>query len=447
MPAGPFAPLDHGGSDVLAVPAPPYADTSVVVGETYWYTVAAVAGAELPPGPAAGPVVAAPFAGAAGQVTVDVDAARVAGRLDRVWRLVGSERLSQLGEGEDAFGNDIGAEFGVALARARDELGVETVRAHAIFHDDVGVLTLHDGLLRFDFRGVDRDLRRARRARRSGPWSSSSFMPRDLASDPRRDGVRVPGDHLAAARLDDWGELNGRLAEHLVERYGIDEVAGWGFEVWNEPNLEVFWSGTQAEYFRLYDEAANAIKAVDPRLRVGGPSTGRRRVARGLRRTARPRPARPSTSSRRTRTATSPLDVGPTLRRHGLTTRGCWWTEWGVGRRRTSGRSTTSRTARRSCSAAMKAVQGRVDALAYWVVSDHFEELGRPPRLLHGGFGLLTVGNLRKPRWWALPARDRARRRPARDPRRGRRRGVARRRLGRAPRRRHGRRAASGTAR
>ena len=50
----------------------------------------------------------------------------------------------------------------------------------------------------------------------------------------------------------------------------------------------------------------------------------------------------------------------------------------------------------------MKSAQGRADALAYWVVSDHFEELGRPPALLHGGFGLLTVGGLRKPRWWAL---------------------------------------------
>ena len=44
----------------------------------------------------------------------------------------------------------------------------------------------------------------------------------------------------------------------------------------------------------------------------------------------------------------------------------------------------------------------RIDYLAYWVVSDHFEELGRPPSLFHGGFGLLTVGNLRKPRYWAL---------------------------------------------
>ena len=48
------------------------------------------------------------------------------------------------------------------------------------------------------------------------------------------------------------------------------------------------------------------------------------------------------------------------------------------------------------------AVQGRLDALAYWVISDHFEELGRPPALFHNGFGLLTVGNLRKPRYWAV---------------------------------------------
>jgi xylan 1,4-beta-xylosidase len=50
----------------------------------------------------------------------------------------------------------------------------------------------------------------------------------------------------------------------------------------------------------------------------------------------------------------------------------------------------------------MASAMGRTEALAYWTVSDHFEELGRPPKLLHGGFGLLSVGNLRKPRWWGL---------------------------------------------
>ncbi|MEA2651999.1 MAG: xylan 1,4-beta-xylosidase, partial [Chloroflexota bacterium] len=50
----------------------------------------------------------------------------------------------------------------------------------------------------------------------------------------------------------------------------------------------------------------------------------------------------------------------------------------------------------------MASAMGRTESLAYWTVSDHFEEQGRPPRLLHGGFGLLAVGNLRKPRWWGL---------------------------------------------
>jgi xylan 1,4-beta-xylosidase len=50
----------------------------------------------------------------------------------------------------------------------------------------------------------------------------------------------------------------------------------------------------------------------------------------------------------------------------------------------------------------MRSAAGRVASLSYWVASDHFVELGEPDRLLHGGFGLLTIGNLRKPRYWAL---------------------------------------------
>jgi len=50
----------------------------------------------------------------------------------------------------------------------------------------------------------------------------------------------------------------------------------------------------------------------------------------------------------------------------------------------------------------MRSALGRVDALSHWVASDHFEELGTPGELFHGGFGLLSVGNLHKPRFWAL---------------------------------------------
>ncbi len=42
-----------------------------------------------------------------------------------------------------------------------------------------------------------------------------------------------------------------RLVAHWSSRYGEHEVAQWFFEVWNEPNLDAFWKGSQADYFKL----------------------------------------------------------------------------------------------------------------------------------------------------------------------------------------------------
>jgi xylan 1,4-beta-xylosidase len=62
---GPFVPLDHGGGDVLAVPAGPYADTTGQPGRVRYYAVAAVADGESA-GPRSGTVAAAPFMAGAG---------------------------------------------------------------------------------------------------------------------------------------------------------------------------------------------------------------------------------------------------------------------------------------------------------------------------------------------------------------------------------------------
>jgi xylan 1,4-beta-xylosidase len=98
-------------------------------------------------------------------------------------------------------------------------------------------------------------------------------MPRDLASNPEATVFMYHAIISPPRDWNRWGELNHHLAVHLVERYGIEEVSQWGFEVWNEANLKVFWTGTQEEYFRLYEIAARAIKSVDERLLVGGPSS------------------------------------------------------------------------------------------------------------------------------------------------------------------------------
>jgi hypothetical protein len=60
---GPFEPLDHLGRDVLAVPHPPYADTTCRAGEQWWYAVAAIADVRTV-GELSDPVSAGPLAAA-----------------------------------------------------------------------------------------------------------------------------------------------------------------------------------------------------------------------------------------------------------------------------------------------------------------------------------------------------------------------------------------------
>jgi xylan 1,4-beta-xylosidase len=71
-----------------------------------------------------------------------------------------------------------------------------------------------------------------------------------------------------------WDDMIDKFVRHLIQRYGIDEVSQWYFEVWNEPDYG-FPDGfpKQATYYTLYDHTARVIKKVDTRLRVGGPCT------------------------------------------------------------------------------------------------------------------------------------------------------------------------------
>jgi xylan 1,4-beta-xylosidase len=387
-PEGPWEPVDHGGRDVIAGPGPWYCDTTGKRSFPAWYAVASIAAVERDPGELSQPVQATPLGRAAGPVVARVSL-EDAGRIEPVWHMLGSEHLSQL------LYPNIGPDFEQALRLARAELGAETVRAHAILHDENAVVR-EDGS--FDLARVLEIYERVL-ALGLRPIVELGFMPAALARNPNETVFEYRAIISPPRDWDRWGELCGALARACVERFGIDEVARWGFEVWNEANLEVFWSGTKEEYLRLYDVAARAVKAVDERLRVGGPATAAAGWVADFLDFVREEESPFDFFSTHTY-GNLPLDVRRALEARGLPGE-VWWTEWGA---------TPTHFFQASDAAwgapyvlhGMKSVQGRADALAYWVVSDHFEELGRPPRFLHGGFGLLTVGNVRKPRFWAL---------------------------------------------
>ena len=398
---GKLEPVDHHSGDVLSVPAPPYVDTTCTPGTPYRYAVASVPEVTVSGRPShtvgAVPLVAADTVP---QVDVTVDAVAEGIELAKPWvPMVGSERLSQLLCTDRTGGHEIGVELEQALRRMHDEIGVRTVRAHAIFHDDTRVYTEVDGEPSYDFEVVDAiyDKLLAIGLR---PVIELGFMPRDLASDPTKTVFAYGAIISPPKSYERWHDLVRALVQHLLDRYGPDEVLTWDFEVWNEANLEVFWSGTKAEWLQLYDVTAAAVKSVDERLAVGGPSSAAAGWVDDLLAHAAAQGTAVDFVSTHTY-GSPPLDVRASLERHGFGDARIVWTEWGV-------TPTHFNPINDSVFSGvfllrgMRSAAGRVDALAYWVASDHFEELGRPPRLLHGGFGLQTVGGLAKPRYHAM---------------------------------------------
>ncbi len=162
-----------------------------------------------------------------------------------------------------------------------------SVRFHGIFNDEVGLydpdaVTKNPGLAAekvkdagpYNFNYIDQ-IYDGLLELGVKPFVEMSFMPKKMAADPAmlhafwyKPNVSPPKDYAQ------WDAMIAAFGQHLIDRYGIAEVSTWDFEVWNEPNLD-FWGGrpNMPTYYELYDHTALALKKVNKRIRVGGPST------------------------------------------------------------------------------------------------------------------------------------------------------------------------------
>ena len=193
-------------------------------------------------------------------VTVHVN--KEHGKLPHIWEeCIGSDRAA-VGMRQQWLSD---------LDAVKRAAGIKSVRFHGLFDDEMGVWPA--GAKQPNFLYVDMVFD-AMLAIGVKPLVELGFMPGALASGDRtiffyRGNVTPPREPSQ------WAQLVGALAHHCIDRYGIEEVGSWKFEVWNEPNLVYFWTGKQEDYFELYRQSATVLKSVDQRLKVGGPSTAR----------------------------------------------------------------------------------------------------------------------------------------------------------------------------
>lgn len=344
--------------------------------------------------------------------TITADMSDVRGQRDMFWR------------------DCVGADHGPLMLRKPNqaqlqlvhrEIGFEYVRFHGIFTHTHVYRESGSGPV-YDFSEVDAIYAAVLRAGMK-PFVEISFMPRALAT-----GTKTIFYYTANGSpprdYGKWAALVGAFIRNLEAHFGRTEVESWRFEVWNEPNLDGFWThGDQQSYFHLYDVTARAIKAVDPSLAVGGPATaGAAWIPEFL---AHARSAGVPVDFVTTHTygvnggfldadGHSDVELSPDagsivddvlkVRRQvdaaGLQRLPVYFTEWSTSYNPRDPVHDAYISAAYIL-AKLKRVEGAVQAMSYWTYTDLFEEAGPPPSSFQGGFGLVNREGIRKSAFFA----------------------------------------------
>ena len=347
------------------------------------------------------------------QRSINADFTKMEGRLDTMFNeCVGAGRANE----------GLRADWQQQLAYVRKECGFKYIRMHGLLSDDMAVYQEDkNGKPTYNFMYID-VLFDFLHSIGMKPFVELGFMPSGLASGSKtifwwRGNVTPPRDY------EKWGALVSSLATHFTQRYGADEVKTWYFEVWNEPNLDGFWAGTQQDYFKLYTFSAKAIKSVNPAYRVGGPGTAgaawepemiaychKNNVPLDFITThsygvkqgyldefgnsgtvldKNPMSVSGDVLQSRSEITNSPM---PGLELH--------YTEW-------SSSYTPADPLHDSYHEAsyvlqkLKQVGKAANSMSYWVFTDIFEEPGPRFTPFHGGFGMLTTQGINKPVFYA----------------------------------------------
>jgi xylan 1,4-beta-xylosidase len=355
-------------------------------------------------------------------VTVPVwaaDARTIA--IDASARTTPRDRMAELSVGAD-FPGTLQREDSLAqLATVQKELRFRYIRFHNVFADQLGVYREVNGAPVYDWRKIDTLYDRLLSLGLK-PFIELGFTPDAMKTSDQT--IFYWKGNTSHPQPEKWTALVDAFTRHLVDRYGAKEVRSWYFEFWNEPNLAGFWQdGDQAAYFDYYGRTVRTIKAIDPALRVGGPSTaGAAWVPEFL---------------AYAKAQALPVDFVST---HTYGVEGGFLDEKGEGDNKLSRDPDAVvkdvRAVRAQIDAAgrpglplfftewstsynprdpihddylgaayilgkLRRTEGIAQGMSYWTFSDLFEEPGPQTKPFEGGFGLMTPQGVRKATWFA----------------------------------------------
>ena len=345
--------------------------------------------------------------------TISADYNQIKGKTNRFYREV-------VGAGRAAEG--LRANWQRDLKIVHAECGFKYLRFHGLLQDEMGVYSEDKkGNPVYDFQYIDAVYDAILDAGMK-PFVEIGFMPGWLKSNDKTI-FWWKGNISPPLSYEKWNSLIEALVRHWTERYGENVVKQWYFEIWNEPNLDLFFTGTQADYFKLYKNTVQSIKSVSPTYRVGGPATaGRGWISEMIEFAAKDKVPLDFITTHDYGVSGIGFDengnqklfldpsqdaiirgvkeVNGKIKSSPMPNLPLHYTEW------SSSYSHTDPVHDSYISAAyiisrLKGSEGFVDSMSYWTFTDIFEEGGPVTNAFHGGFGLINFQGLRKPSFYA----------------------------------------------
>lgn len=329
--------------------------------------------------------------------------------------------------GTGRMGLALQKEYAEHLKIVQESIHFRYIRGHGLFCDDVGIYreTELDGISYpfYNFTYLDRimDTYLENGIR---PFLELGFMPEKLKTGEQT-VFYWKGNVTPPSSYEIWAELICVTLEHLIDRYGREEVVTWPVEVWNEPNIP-FWAGTMEEYFKLYDYSAAAVKKADPRIQVGGPAICGVETEKWLRAffehcirnnspldfitrhcyTANPTTARGHYIYHTVNEPTRMIDELKETRAimadyPRIANMPLHITEFNSSYNPLCPVHDTDFHAPYIARILSEAGE-YADSYSYWTFSDVFEEADVPKSIFHGGFGLVALNSIKKPTFYAF---------------------------------------------
>ncbi|MBC8128199.1 MAG: hypothetical protein H8M99_13745 [Gloeobacteraceae cyanobacterium ES-bin-144] len=319
------------------------------------------------------------------------------------------------------------------LAMCHKEIGLKHVRAVGIFDDEMWVFDKNPAHF------FDEKKRDSKRVNWRAPFYifdslvqmgispvvTTCFTPDEMKTNEKtafdtKANISPPRDWK------EWEDFVKEFVRGLVDRYGIQVVRNWYFEVWNEPNLDGFWTGGKEGYLKMYQVVYGAIKSVDPSLRVGGPSAARTEWLQEFLDYGANSNCMPDyiighiyNNDSAGGGALSPFD-GPQQDRENKSpnyvagiTRGArkildeasfkgefHMNEWGLSWHPFAPVRETANEAAFIVKT-MSEVSQLADYFAYWCLSDIYNQVGYGRETFHGNYGMISMDGLKKPNYFA----------------------------------------------